>query len=390
MKLLERLKDVGGVIGMSEGKTTRKYTIFPFGPQHPVLPEPIQLRFMVDEEKIVDASVNVGYVHRGIERACELNDYQRNVYLCERVCGICNFMHALCYCMALEKLVDVEVPERAQYLRVIWAELNRLESHLLWLGLLADAMGFESLFMQFWRDREIVMDLQERTGGNRVIISTCVVGGVRRDISGQLAEHFKESMLELKRRMDKLAPVILKDSAFKKRTVGKGFLSYDDASKLGAVGPTARGSGVAKDIRLEGYQAYKHLKFEPVVEKDGDVYARTLVRFYEVYQAIDLILEAFKIMPEGKIAVKPEKWPEGEAVARVEQPRGELFYYVKGSGTNRLERVKIRTPTLANIPSLLAMLPGYEVADIPVIVLSIDPCIACTERIINIRKDGRS
>ena len=390
MKLLERLKDVGGVIGMSEGKTTRKYTIFPFGPQHPVLPEPIQLRFMVDEEKIVDVGVNVGYVHRGIERACELNDYQRNVYLCERVCGICNFMHALCYCMALEKLVDVEVPERAQYLRVIWAELNRLESHLLWLGLLADAMGFESLFMQFWRDREIVMDLQERTGGNRVIISTCVVGGVRRDISGQLAEHFKESMLELKRRMDKLAPVILKDSAFKKRTVGKGFLSYDDALKLGAVGPTARGSGVAKDIRLEGYQAYKHLKFEPVVEKDGDVYARTLVRFYEVYQAIDLILEAFKIMPEGKIAVKPEKWPEGEAVARVEQPRGELFYYVKGNGTNKLERVKIRTPTLANIPSLLAMLPGYEVADIPVIVLSIDPCIACTERIINIRKDGRS
>ena len=389
MKLLERLKDVGGVIGMSEGKTTRKYTIFPFGPQHPVLPEPIQLRFMVDEEKIVDASVNVGYVHRGIERACELNDYQRNVYLCERVCGICNFMHALCYCMALEKLVDVEVPERAQYLRVIWAELNRLESHLLWLGLLADAMGFESLFMQFWRDREIVMDLQERTGGNRVIISTCVVGGVRRDISGQLAEHFKESMLELKRRMDKLAPVILKDSAFKKRTVGKGFLSYDDALKLGAVGPTARGSGVAKDIRLEGYQAYKHLKFEPVVEKDGDVYARTLVRFYEVYQAIDLILEAFKIMPEGKIAVKPAKWPEGEAVARVEQPRGELFYYVKGNGTNRLERVKIRTPTLANIPSLLAMLPGYEVADIPVIVLSIDPCIACTERIINIGKGGR-
>jgi len=292
--------------------------------------------------------------------------------------------------MALEKLVDVEVPERAQYLRVIWAELNRLESHLLWLGLLADAMGFESLFMQFWRDREIVMDLQERTGGNRVIISTCVVGGVRRDISGQLAEYFKESMLELKRRMDKLAPVILKDSAFKKRTVGKGFLSYDDALKLGAVGPTARGSGVAKDIRLEGYQAYKHLKFEPVVEKDGDVYARTLVRFYEVYQAIDLILEAFKAMPEGKIAVKPEKWPEGEAVARVEQPRGELFYYVKGNGTNKLERVKIRTPTLANIPSLLAMLPGYEVADIPVIVLSIDPCIACTERIINIRKDGRS
>jgi len=366
----------------------RKYTVFPFGPQHPVLPEPIQLRFTVEEERIVDVGVNVGYVHRGIERACELNDYQRNVYLCERVCGICNFMHALCYCMALEKLVGVEAPPRAQYLRVIWAELNRLESHLLWLGLLADSLGFESLFMQFWRDREIVMDLQERTGGNRVIISTCVVGGVRRDIPPPLAEKLREGMLELRRRMDRLAPVILKDAGFKRRTVGKGYLSYEDALKLGAVGPTGRGSGLAKDIRLEGYQAYKHLKFEPVVEEDGDVYARTLVRFREVYQAIDLILEALEAMPEGPIKVKPERWPEGEAIARVEQPRGELFYYVKGNGTNRLERVKIRTPTLANIPSLLAMLPGYEVADIPVIVLSIDPCIACTERIIRITKGG--
>ena len=244
--------------------------------------------------------------------------------------------------------------------------------------------------MWSWKYREPVLEICELISGNRNHYAMMKIGGVRRDISGQLAEYFKESMLELKRRMDKLAPVILKDSAFKKRTVGKGFLSYDDALKLGAVGPTARGSGVAKDVRLDGYQAYKYLKFEPVVEKDGDVYARTVVRLYEVYQSIDLILEALKSMPKGKIAVKPEKWPEGEAIARVEQPRGELFYYVKGNGTNKLERVKIRTPTLANIPPLLAMLPGYEVADIPVIVLSIDPCIACTERIIHIRKNGGS
>lgn len=371
---------------MSRGQTTKKYTVLPFGPQHPVLPEPIQLRLTVEEEKVIDVGVNMGYVHRGIERACELNDYQRNVQLCERVCGICNFMHALCYCMAVERLVDVEVPERAQYLRVVWCELSRLQSHLLWLGLLADAMGFESLFMQIWRDREIVMDLQERTGGNRVIVSTCIVGGVRRDIRGHLADYFKESLLKLRERMDKVAHVILKDPVFKKRTEGKGYLSYNDALKLGAVGPTARGSGVAKDVRLEGYQAYKYLKFEPIVEKGCDVYARTLVRLYEVYQSIDLILEAMKSMPEGEIAVKPEKWPEGEAMARVEQPRGELFYYVKGNGTNKLERVKIRTPTLANIPSLLAMLPGHELADVPVVILSVDPCISCTERVIYVSK----
>jgi len=298
-------------------------------------------------------------------------------------------MHALCYCRVIEKLLGIEVPERAKYLRVIWAELNRLESHLLWLGLLADAMGFESLFMQFWRDRELIMDMQERTGGNRVIISTCVIGGVRKDIGRDLANELEQTLLKLKRRMDSVAPVILKDQAFKKRTVGKGVLSYDAAIRLGAVGPTARGSGVASDIRMTGYEAYGFLDFEPVVEKDGDVYARTLVRFYEVYQAIDLILKALKQMPEGKIRVKPDRWPEGEAVERVEQPRGELFYYAKGNGTNRLERLKVRTPTLANIPPLLAMLPGCEVADIPVIVLSIDPCIACTERITHIRDGGK-
>ncbi len=373
---------------MSRQTSTRKYTVFPFGPQHPVLPEPIQLRFTVDEERIVDVGVNVGYVHRGVERACELNDYRRNIYLCERICGICNFMHALCYCMVIERLLGLEVPERAKYLRVIWAELNRLESHLLWLGLFADAMGFESLFMQFWRDRELVMDMQERTGGNRVIISTCVIGGVRRDIGRDLASELEQAMLKLRRRMDAVAPVILKDSALKKRTVGKGVLTYQDAARLGAVGPTARGSGVANDARSTGYEAYGALGFEPILEKDGDCYARLLVRFYEVYQAIDLILKALKQMPEGKIRVKPESWPEGEAVARVEQPRGELFYYAKGNGTNRLERLKVRTPTLANIPSLLAMLPGYEVADIPVIVLSIDPCIACTERITYLKSRG--
>ncbi|RLE53182.1 MAG: NADH-quinone oxidoreductase subunit D [Candidatus Methanomethylicota archaeon] len=373
----------------STGQSQRKYTVLPFGPQHPVLPEPIQLRFTCDEEKVIDVGVNIGYVHRGIERACELNDYRRNVYLCERVCGICNFMHALCYCRAVEEILDLKVPDRARYLRVIWAELNRLESHLLWLGLFADAMGFESLFMQFWRERELVMDMQEKTGGNRVIISTCVVGGVRRDIKGTLADEMEQSMIKLREKVKKLEPVILKDPSFKARAVGKGYLSKDLAIKLGAVGPTARGSGVEKDVRMTGYEAYGELGFDPVVEKDGDCYARALVRSYEVLQSIDLILKALKVlksMPDGPIKVKPERWPEGEAIARVEQPRGELFYYVKGNGTPYLERVKIRTPTLANIPPLLAMLPGCEIADIPVIVMSIDPCIACTERIEYVRR----
>jgi ech hydrogenase subunit E len=370
----------------------KKYTILPFGPQHPVLPEPIQLTLKCDEEKVVDVNVNLGYVHRGIERAGELNDYKRNVYLVSRVCGICNFMHSLCYCMAIEKLMDLRIPERANYLRVFWAELNRVESHLLWLGLFADAMGFESLFMQFWREREFIMDLQEKTGGNRIITGTNnIIGGVNRDINGELVDDVERTLTKLRGRVKALEPVITKDPTFKKRTVGKGYLPRDLAVKLGAVGPTARGSGIRTDVRMEGYAAYGELEFEPVVEKDGDSYARVLVRFYETLQSIDIMLRVINTlrkMENGPIFVKPKEWPDGETISRVEQPRGELFYYVKANGTPYLERLKIKTPTLSNLPPLLAMLPGSELADVPVIVLSIDPCIACAERYVKIGKGG--
>ncbi|MEM4581905.1 MAG: nickel-dependent hydrogenase large subunit [Candidatus Korarchaeum sp.] len=369
----------------------KKYTVFPFGPQHPVLPEPIQLTLKCDEERVVDVSVNIGYVHRGIERAAELNDYRRNVYLASRVCGICNFMHALCYCMAIEEMMDLDVPERAKFLRVFWSELSRVQSHLLWLGLFADAIGFESLFMQFWREREFIMDLQERTGGNRVMVTTNVIGGVNRDVRGELANEVERTLVKVRERVKALEQVILRDPAFKKRTVGTGYLSSDMALKLGAVGPVARGSGLRVDVRMETKLPYSELEFEPIVEKDGDSYARTLVRYYETLQSIDLMLKvmnALRKMEDSSLFVKPKEWPEGETISRVEQPRGELFYYVKANGTPYLERLKIRTPTLANIPPVLAMLPGCEIADVPVILHSIDPCISCTERYVKLDKGG--
>jgi len=156
-------------------------TVIPFGPQHPVLPEPIQLQFYVDEERIVDVIPNIGYVHRGIERAIELNDYRRNLYLCERICGICNIIHGQTYAGLIEKMTDTEVPIRAKYLRTMWAEVARLQSHLLWLGLFAEAIGFESLFMKVWRDREIVLELTEATNGHRIHMGTTAIGGVIKD-----------------------------------------------------------------------------------------------------------------------------------------------------------------------------------------------------------------
>ena len=356
-------------------------TVIPFGPQHPVLPEPIQLKLELEDETVVGVMPIIGYIHRGIEKAAELNDFRQNVFICERICGICSFIHALTYCEGAEAMTSVEVPPRARFLRVFWSELSRTHSHLLWLGLLADSMGFESLFMQIWRAREMILDISEMTAGHRIIQSTCIIGGVRRDIDKEMAKEVDKRLLAFKKMMDStIAPVLLHDPTIKRRAVGKGMLSKEQAELLGAVGPTSRGSGVAIDIRQTGYAAYREVGFEPVVETAGDSYARTLVRAREVYQCVELMRKALSMMPEGEILVRVDGYPEGEAMSRTEQPRGELIYYLKGNGTNHLERLKIRTPTFANIPTLLVMLPGCEMADVPVITLSIDPCIACTER----------
>lgn len=355
--------------------------VVPFGPQHPVLPEPIQLKLECEDEKVVDVMPVIGYVHRGIEKAAERNAFKQNVFLCERICGICSFIHAQTYCETIEKIMGVEVPPRARFLRVAWGEMSRVHSHLLWLGLLADAFGFESLFMQIWRIRETIMDLLELTTGHRVIHSTCSVGGVRRDIDREKAEQVRKGLAKMKEELDsQVKPAMLHDPTIKRRTVGKGMLSTEQANLLGAVGPTLRGSGVPVDMRMTGYAAFKEIGFEPVVEEAGDSYARTLVRFREVYQSMELIVKALDMMPEGEILVPVEGFPNGETVHRTEQPRGEVLYYAKGNGNRNLERLKVRTPTFANVPTLLVMLPGCELADVAVITLSIDPCISCTER----------
>ncbi len=355
-------------------------TTVPFGPQHPVLPEPIQLKLTLDNETVVEAIPHIGYVHRGVEKAGERMDYGQNVFLVERICGICSFIHALCYCQGIETLMGIEPPPRAKYLRVIWSELHRMQSHHLWLGLLADAFGYESLFMQFWRNRERLMDIFERTAGSRVIISTCSIGGVRRDIDEAGIEYILNELVELETVLRDAVDVVLNDRTIRARTVGKGVLSREQAIALGAVGPVLRGSGVGVDARTEGFAAYGDLGIEPVVETDGDSFARTKVRARECFQSLDLVRRAIASLPDGEIAVRPRGRPDGRTISRVEQPRGELFYFMAADGSNKLDRLRIRTPTFANVPPLVAMLPGCEMADVPVITLSIDPCISCTER----------
>jgi len=281
----------------------------------------------------------------------------------------------------MEKLWPLELSPRTIYLRTFWAELARVHSHLLWLGLLADAFGFESMFLQFWRIRERVLDLLEMTAGHRVIPSVNIVGGVRRDITPEQKKVIIDTLDIIRKESDSLVKVVTNDYTVKARTVGVGVVTKEQAFALGCVGPVLRASGVSEDVRLTKYGAYGDLNYEPIVETAGDCYARTLVRARELFQSIDLLREVLNKMPEGEIAVKVRgNPPANEAVMRMEAPRGELIYYAKGNGTRNLERMKIRTPTFANLPSLLVMLPGCQLADVPVIVLSIDPCICCMER----------
>jgi ech hydrogenase subunit E len=248
------------------------------------------------------------------------------------------------------------------------------------MGLMADSVGFESLFMHSWRVRERVLNIIEATTGGRVIFGSCKIGGVRRDID---ADGLKSMLTELdgiEHDIRDITKVFINDSSVKKRLCGVGVLSRQDAYDLGCVGPTLRASGVAQDMRQLGYAAFKDLKVEPIIRSEGDSYARCAVRCEELVQSLNLIRQAISKMPESEISVKVTGNPNGEFVARTEQPRGEVVYCVKANGSKNLQRFRVRTPTFANLPALVKMLQGCDLADVPVLVLTIDPCISCTER----------
>ena len=350
-----------------------KRSIVPFGPQHPVLPEPVHLDLVLEDEVVVDAVPSIGFVHRGLEKLVETKDFKEYVYIAERVCGICSFGHGLGYCQTLEKIMNVEVPRRGRYLRTIWMEMSRIHSHLLWLGLLADAMGFESLFMESWK-------LFDATTGGRVIFSVNCIGGVLKDMDDTMLKNIVDTCNEMERELKPIADAFLRDYTTGSRLHGLGVLTPGDATLMGAVGPMLRASGVAYDARKLGYAAYDELDVDPITAADGDSYARCEVRIKEISQSFSLIRQAAAQIPAGPIAVPVKGFPSGEYFTRIEQPRGEAIYYVKANGTKFIDRFRLRTPTTSNIPPMLNMLKGCQLADVPLLILTIDPCISCTER----------
>lgn len=237
-------------------------SVIPFGPQHPVLPEPIHIDLVLEDEKIVEAIPSVGFVHRGLEMLAEKRDFNDYQYVVERTCGICSFGHGLAYCEALEKIFDAEVPQRAKYLRTFWFEMSRIHSHLLWLGLLADAFGFDALFMQAWRMREKVLDMFEASTGGRVIFSVNKIGGVLKDMDSSMIHGFIGVFDSMEKDLRKMTNVFLKDCTVQKRLKGVGILTKEDAYRLSAAGAMARASGLEYDMRKTGYEAYGDIDFD--------------------------------------------------------------------------------------------------------------------------------
>lgn len=362
----------------------------PIGPQHPALKEPEFFSFKVDGERVVSADVRVGYSHRGIEKGCEGRSYIQSLYLVERICGICSHSHATVFAQAVEEILKLEVPKRALYIRTIIGELERVHSHLLWLGVAAHEVGFDTFYMYVWRDREIVQDILEMLTGNRVNYSINTIGGVRRDIAPEQAKVVKEGLVKLEEKTHYYINVAAKEKTFVMRTANVGMLPKDIGRKLAAVGPVARGSGLLNDTRADDpYAAYGEIPFDVVTSDRCDVLGRTHVRLGELLQAYRIIRHALDNMPDTLLKVKaPPRVPAGEALSRYETPRGELIHYIKSNGTDKLERVKVRAPSMANIPALKYMLEGYFIADIPIILAAIDPCFSCTDRMVRVNDSG--
>ncbi len=363
----------------------------PIGPQHPALKEPVNFRVIVDGERIVRLDLDISYNHRGIEKAAEAREFSKSLYLIERICGICSHAHATNFAKGVEALMGIEPPKRAQWIRALVGELERIHSHLLWLGVAAHEIGYNTLFMYSWRDRETVQDILELISGNRVNYGMNAIGGVRRDISDTMRIAILQGLRMLEERARYYTEVIRKEETLVVRTRGVGRLSTERAIALGAVGPVARGCNVPFDTRRDDpYLAYGEIPFDVITSSACDVFGRVEVRAHELVQSVRMCIHMLENLPPGEVIAKaPRTAPAGEYVSRYEAPRGELVHFLRTKGTDKVDRLSVRTPTLTNWPSVVEAIQGHVIADIPVVVAAIDPCLSCTSRMTIVDVDRR-
>jgi membrane-bound hydrogenase subunit alpha len=351
------------------------------GPFHPLQEEAEFFQLYVEGETVVDVDVRLSYNHRGIEKLDESKTFDQVPFVVERVCGICSASHPLAYVQAVEEIAHVKVPERALYLRTIVNELERLHSHMLWVGLAGHFLGYNTVFMWAWKYREPVMEALEVATGSRVNYANCKIGGVRRDMTDEQLKHILEACDQLVGPLEMLTNAVLDDPILHARLKSVGILTPEDAKAYGALGPTVRGSGIPIDVRRDDpYAAYERIDWEVMTAPDGDVFSKAVVRLKECFEAVKIIRQCVRDIPAGEIDAKVEQIPPGEGVGHVEAPRGETFHYVRSDGTNRPVRHKVRAPSFNNIPTFKASCIGEQIPDVAITLASVDPCYSCTER----------
>lgn len=357
-------------------------TIVPIGPYHPLQEEPEFFSLTVEGERVVEVDVQIGYNHRGIEKLSEARTFDQSTFVVERICGICSTSHPFAFTQAVEDIFPVEVPERAKYIRTIIAEGERIHSHLLWLGLAGHFLGYNTVYMWAWKLREEILDVMEILSGNRNNYAMFKPGGVRRDIKA-------EDILGVLKKIDSIIPTlgmlkkaVADDPVLHARTKGIGVLTQEDAVNFCAVGPTARASGVARDLRKNcPYAAYDQMEWDMIVMHNGDVFDKLIVRVLETFESVKIIKYCLQHLPKGPIDLNLKNIPPGEGIGHIEAPRGECFHYVRSDGTNRPARHKVRAPTFMNLPTYKKTIVGETLSDATIILAAIDPCYCCTERI---------
>ena len=363
----------------------RRTTIIPIGPYHPLQEEPEFFELEVEGEKVVGLNITLGYNHRGIEKLSEGKHWDQVTFLVERICGICSCSHPFAYVNAVEDLLGLEIPPRAKYIRCIVAELERLHSHLLWLGLAGHFLGYNTVWMWAWKAREPVLDILEQISGNRQHYAMMRIGGVRRDILNSETNGIKEKLNSLIPAIDMFKGAIQDDPVIHVRTKNVGVLTKEEAINYCVVGPTARPSGIYQDIRKIDIpnSAYNLVDWNVIVLNNGDVYDKALCRVLEMYESIKIInqcLDRLKDLKEGEIWAEVREIPAGEGIGRYEAPRGEVWHYVRSDGGNTPVRHKIRAPSYMNVPSNEVAVVGGTVSDAAITLAAVDPCYCCTER----------
>ncbi len=361
-----------------------KAQIIPVGPYHPLQEEPELFKLYCEGEIVKDIKWETGYNHRGIEKLAESKTFDQVFFLVERICGICSTSHPFAFANAVEEIAEVEIPNRAKYIRSIIGELERIHSHLLWVGLAGHFLGYNTVFMWAWKYREPVLDLFEMITGNRNSYAMFKVGGVRRDIPNAMFPEIRKALDEFKPKLDLLTGAVMDDPVIHARTKGVGVLSHQDIINFAAVGPTARASGVDIDVRRDDpYAAYDMVNWKVIVAPEGDVFAKAYVRLLEMYESVSIIEQCLDGMlkePEGDTETKVKNVPEGYGTGHAEAPRGEVFHFVVTEGGYGPVRHKIRAPSYVNIATFKKACIGQTISDATISLAAVDPCYCCTER----------